>query len=87
MKDIVETVGDSRKLILEVMMAVKEGAMPADRATCVIEGMEAINKSIQVEVNAAKMSLMAAAAGKDFGEVVRLGQRKIFGGELLEEPK
>jgi len=83
MSNAVETSGDSRKLILDVMLSLKEGTIEVSRATTIIEGLEAINKSIQVEINAAKMSLLATAAGKDFGDVMRLGQRKIFGTDLI----
>jgi len=85
MSNTVKTSGDSRQLILDAMMALKDGSLDISRGMAIISGLEAINKSIQAEVNAAKMSLLAAAAGKDFGDVVRLGQRKIFGGELVKE--
>ena len=85
MSNTVKTSGDSRQLILDAMMALKDGSLDISRGMAIISGLEAINKSIQAELNAAKMSLLAAAAGKDFGDVVRLGQRKIFGGELVKE--
>jgi hypothetical protein len=81
----ISTTGDARELIVECMVALKNGTLDVSRGMAVIEGMDVLNKSIQAEVNAAKMSLLAAAAGKDFGDVVRLGKRKIFSGELIRE--
>jgi len=81
--DTINTTGDSRRLILDIMLSLKSGDIDVARATAIIDGLEAINKSIQVEVNAAKMSLLASAAGRDFGDVMRLGQRKIFGTDLV----
>jgi len=65
MSNTVKTSGDSRQLILDAMMALKDGSLDISRGMAIISGLEAINKSIQ--------------------DVVRLGQRKIFGGELVKE--
>ena len=46
--DTINTTGDSRRLILDIMLSLKSGDIDVARATAIIDGLEAINKSIQV---------------------------------------
>ena len=39
--------------------------------------MKVLNDSVQVEINAAKMSVVARQAGHDFGRIVGMGQKMI----------
>ena len=79
------TFGDARSLILETITQLKEGKMDINRGMAIAANMKVLNDSIQVEINAAKLSLHAGSVGKNFGDVMRLGTRPVFDGELIEE--
>jgi hypothetical protein len=79
------TFGDARKIILETIIELKAGTMDVSRGMAVAANMKVLNDSIQVEINAAKLSLQAVSAGKDFGDIMRLGTRPVFDGQLLIE--
>lgn len=76
--------GDARKIILETLIGLRNGEISASTGLAVAANMKVLNDSLQVEINAAKMSIAAAAIGKDFGEITRLGTRPMFDGELIE---
>ena len=78
------TFGDSRKIILETIIALKNHEISTSRGMAIAANMKVLNDSVQTEINAAKLSLQAGATGKDFGEVMRLGTRDVFGGQLIE---
>lgn len=79
-----ETFGDARKVILDTIIQLKSGTMDVSRGMAIAANMKVLNDSIQVEINAAKLSIQASAAGKNFGDVMRLGTRPVFGGDLIE---
>jgi hypothetical protein len=79
------TFGDSRKIILETIIALKNREISTSRGMAIAANMKVLNDSVQVEINAAKLSLQADAAGKSFGEIMRLGTRNVFDGQLIEE--
>jgi hypothetical protein len=78
------TFGDSRSIILETIIALKNKEISTQRGMAIAANMKVLNDSIQVEINAAKLSLHADAAGKDFGEIMRLGTRPVFEQRLIE---
>jgi len=80
-----QTFGDARSILLETIIDLRSGKFEVSRGEAITNAVDALTRSIQVEINAAKLSLQATAAGKDFGDVMRLGTRKIFDGELIEE--
>ncbi len=69
------TAGDARRLILETILALKSGDMPATTGMAIAANMKVLNDSVQVEINAAKMSMLAKEKGHEFGRVVGMGQR------------
>jgi len=77
------TFGDARKVILDTIIQLKSGSMDVSRGMAIAANMKVLNDSIQVEINAAKLSIQASAAGKDFGEIMHLGKRPVFGGQLM----
>ena len=79
------TFGDARAIILDTITQLKSGNMEIGRGMAIAANMKVLNDSIQVEINAAKLSLQAAGAGKNFGDIMRLGTRPVFGGELIED--
>jgi hypothetical protein len=87
MKNQTITTGDARKVILETIIELKSGEMDISRGLAIAANMKVLNDSLQVEVNVAKLSLQAASVGKDFGEIMRLGQKPIFEGQLIDEDK
>jgi len=84
MKNQTITTGDARKVILETIIELKSGKMDISRGLAIAANMKGLNDSLQVEVNVAKLSLIAASVGRDFGEVMRLGQKPIFEGQLID---
>lgn len=79
------TFGNSRAILLETIIALKNREISTNRGMAIAANMKVLNDSIQIEINAAKLSLQADAAGKDFGEVMRLGTRPIFEQALIED--
>jgi hypothetical protein len=71
------TFGDVRRIIVETIMDVRSGAMPASTALAIAANMKVLNDSVQTEINAAKVSMLAHEKGHDFGRVVGMGQRLI----------
>lgn len=69
------TTGDSRRLILETILALKNGDMPATTGMAIAANMKVLNDSVQIEINAAKMAILAEERGHNFGRVVGMGQR------------
>lgn len=82
---VINTFGDSRRIILETIVALKDGSMPIERGMAIAANMKVLNDNINAEVNVAKLSIAADRAGRDFGTVMRLGTKPIFEGQLLEQ--
>lgn len=71
------TFGDQRRMILDTIMELKAGTMDVGRGMAIAANMKVLNDSVQVEINAAKMSVAARQAGHDFGRIVGMGQKMI----------
>ena len=74
------TFGDQRRMILDTIMELRTGAMDVNRGMAIAANMKVLNDSVQVEINAAKMSMAARQAGHDFGQIVNMG-RKLLGND------
>ena len=74
------TFGDQRRFILDTMMELKNGIMDVNRGMAIAANMKVLNDSVQVEINVAKMSIIARQAGHDFGTIVNMG-RKLLGND------
>jgi len=79
------TFGDSRKIILDTIIALKSKQISTSRGMAIAANMKVLNDSIQTEINAAKISLQADKVGKNFGDIMRLGTRPVFENQLIEE--
>ena len=73
----VETFGDVRRLILETVMALRDGDLDISRGMAIAANMKVLNDNIQVEINAAKLSLATEGRAHQFGQVVKMGRRLI----------
>lgn len=73
----IATFGDARRLILDTIQELRAGRMDVGRGMAIAANMKVLNDSVQVEINAAKMTLLAQQAGHDFGRVVGMGQKMI----------
>jgi hypothetical protein len=71
------TFGDQRRMILDTIMELRSGDMDIGRGMAIAANMKVLNDSVQVEINAAKMSITAREAGHDFGRIVGMGQKMI----------
>ena len=71
------TFGDARRMILDTIQGLSNGSMDVGRGMAIAANFKVLNDSIQVEINAAKMSLMTEGKAHEFGRVVGMGQRFI----------
>ena len=85
MKKRITTFGEGRELICETIQALKSGEMDVGRGMAIAANMKVLNDNIFAEVAVAKMSIVATGVGKEFGEVMRLGTRKMFDGQLIDQ--
>ena len=76
------TFGDSRLLILKTIMELRDGTMDVSRGMAIAANMKVLNDSVQTEINAAKMTILAQKEGYGFGKIVGMGQKVI--GECVE---
>lgn len=73
----IATFGDARRMILETIMELRAGTLPATTGMAIAANMKVLNDSVQVEINAAKLSLQTEDRAHNFGRVVGMGQRLI----------
>lgn len=71
------TFGDTRRVIIDTILQVRNGTMSASQGAAVAGLMDALVKNVQVEINAAKMALATEDKAHNFGRVVGMGQRLI----------
>ena len=71
------TFGDQRRMILDTIMELRSGAMDVGRGMAIAANMKVLNDSVQVEINAAKMAMVANKEGHNFGRIVDMGRRLI----------
>lgn len=74
------TFGDQRRMILDTIMELRRGDMDVNRGMAIAANLKVLNDSVQVEINAAKMAILAKQNGLEFGRVVGMGQRLIGNG-------
>jgi len=78
----VQTSGEMRQFIIEVMMGVRDGRITACDAQAMISGMKEINSSMQVEINAAKIWMQASKEGYSLGKSMKkIGKSTIIGND------
>lgn len=73
----VETFGDVRRLLIENIMAIRDGNIDVNRGMAIAANVKTLNDNIQAEINAAKMSIATEKTAYKFGNIVRMGQRLI----------
>lgn len=69
------TFGDVRRMILDTIIELRAGKIATDRGMAIAANMKVLNDNLQVEINAAKMSLLTDGRAHTFGQVVQMGQR------------
>lgn len=77
----IATFGDARRMILDTIVELRAGTMDTGRGMAIAANMKVLNDSIQVEINAAKMTIQAQEAGHNFGRIVGMGQKLIGNAE------
>lgn len=80
----IATFGDARRMILDTICELRDGSMDVGRGMAIAANMKVLNDSIQVEINAAKMTIQAQQAGHNFGRIVGMGQKAIGNSENQE---
>jgi hypothetical protein len=73
----IATTGDARRMILDTIVELRRGDMPAATGMAIAANMKVLNDSMQVEINAAKLSLQTEGRAHEFGKIVQMGQRLI----------
>ena len=71
------TFGDQRRMILDTIVALKNGDMDVNRGMAIAANFKVLNDSVQVEINAAKMALLTEGKAHNFGRIVGMGRRLI----------
>lgn len=71
------TFGDVRRMIIQTIVELREGHMPAHIGMAIAANMKVLNDNVQVEINAAKLALQTEERAHQFGRVVRMGQQLI----------
>ena len=71
------TFGDARRIIIDTIIQLRSGEMPASTGMAIAANMKVLNDSVQTEINAAKMALATEGKAHNFGRVVGMGQRLI----------
>ena len=79
MANEVRTFGDTRRMIIATLEALQRGDMSAATGMAIAANMKVLNDSVQVEINAAKLSLQTEGRAHNFGPIVGLGQRLVAG--------
>ena len=64
-------------MILDTIIELRSGAMDVSRGMAIAANMKVLNDSVQVEINAAKMAMIAKDEAHNFGRIVGMGQRLI----------
>jgi hypothetical protein len=67
--------GDARRMILETIIDLRNNRIDPARGLAIAANMKVLNDSIQVEINAAKLSIATEGKAHNFGKVVGMGQR------------
>lgn len=80
----IATFGDARRMILDTIQELRSGSMDVGRGMAIAANIKVLNDSIQVEINAAKMTIQAQQAGHNFGRIVGMGQKVIGNSENQE---
>jgi len=75
----IATFGDARRMILDTILELRRGEMPASTGMAIAANMKVLNDSVQVEINAAKISMQTEGKAHEFGKIVNMGQRLISG--------
>ena len=80
----IATFGDARRMILDTIQDLRSGQMDINRGMAIAANMKVLNDSVQTEINAAKMAIMAQKEGHNFGRIVGMGQKMIGNSENQE---
>ena len=73
------TFGDVRRDILETLQMLKRGEIPVGHAQTIFAGHKVLNDNVQVEINCAKLALLAKDEAHAFIPLVKMGQNLISG--------
>jgi hypothetical protein len=74
------TFGDARRIIIDTIVQLRTGAMPASTGMAIAANMKVLNDNVQTEINAAKLAIQTEGRAHSFGQVVGMGQRLIGNG-------
>lgn len=73
-----QSFGDVRRFVLDTVVMLRDGTLSVDRGIAIAANLKVLNDNIQVEIDAAKLSMRAADKGQDFGSLVVMGRRMLI---------
>jgi hypothetical protein len=73
----VKTFGDTRQLILQTIMQIRDGGLDVAQGMAIAANMKVLNDNIQCEINATKLALATEGRANNFGKIMRMGTRYI----------
>jgi hypothetical protein len=76
MSDIV-TFGQVRKMIIDTIIELRDERIDPNRGMAIAANMKVLNDSVNTELQAAKVAMLAKERGYDFGRVMQLGTHLI----------
>jgi hypothetical protein len=71
------TFGDVRRMILDTIVALRDDRIEVSRGMAMAANFKVLNDNVQMEINAAKMSIATEGKAHQFGRIVGMGQRLI----------
>ncbi len=74
MSEIIQSSGDIRRFLAQTMMDIRTGAVSVEKGLAIAAMSKEITASLQAEVNVAKVRVSMLQAGKNMGELTRLGR-------------
>lgn len=74
MNETIQSSGDIRRFLAQTMVDIRTGAVSVDKGLAIAAMSKEITASLQAEVNVAKVRVSMLQAGKNMGELTRLGR-------------
>lgn len=69
--------GEVRQLILETLVGVRDGSLDTSQAVAMASLFKELNGSMNISIQAAKMSMMMEDRGRKFMTTVQVGRQEL----------
>lgn len=75
----IQTMGDLRRFIIDVMLDCRAGSIEVSRAQTIVAGGKVVNDNLMAEVALNKLAMEVRKVGVDSIKIVDMGRRLITG--------